>query len=409
MIKISSVLIGTLVLFSGCGGGGDGSTSSSTGSDPKTTPQVVINEVLADNNATIADPDLNRYSDWIELKNISSKVADLSGFGLSDSEKKIKWKFPDNTTLQPGGLLLVWADDFNVTANPNPVALHTNFKLKSNDDKVVLYDNKGTLLAVLNLKDYKTTRPDVSVARNSDGTYILTNTPTPNRENSSSEVTVSKTPDFSHKEGVYKNPISLTITAGNGATIYYTLDGSKPTTESTVYAAPIQITANKTTVKAIAKEPGNTLPSKIKSKTYVIVSEDQRDIVINEIFSDNNKSSSNQYRKYDWVELYNPNNIDITLNNYKLSDKKNPQADAKTLDGTITANSYKVFFIEKDTDGFALSDSGDSAVLYKGSTIIDFEDFGKLKGVSYSRQGGIWDNNFTKTTQITPNAANAQQ
>ena len=47
----------------------------------------------------------------------------------------------------------------------------------------------------------------------------------------------------------------MTLTAAEGAKIYYTLDGTNPTEESTLYEAPIVISAT-TTVKAIAVEEG---------------------------------------------------------------------------------------------------------------------------------------------------------
>jgi len=393
MIKYSSFVLAALLTFTGCGGG-SGSSSNSQGEDPQTA-KIVINEVLADNNSTNQD-EFGMYSDWIELKNISTSTVDLSGYGLSDSEKKVKWTFPNGTQLGANDLLLVWADDLNTTLHPNPSALHTNFKLKSNDDKVVLYDASGKKLSVLKLKDHKVTKSDVSIARDANGNYVLLTTPTPGAENSSDIVIVSKTPDFSHKEGVYKAPsIDVTITAGNGASIYYTIDGTDATVESTLYSSPVTISQNKTTLKAVAKEQGNTIVSKEKSKTYVIVSESDRDVIINEIFSDNNATAGEK----DWIELKNISGSSIDLSGYKLSDKKklDPSNAVKQLSGTIAAGELKVIEIDKDTDGFALSDKGDTAVLYKGSIIIDFKDFGKLKGVSYSRQGGAWDNNFTKT------------
>lgn len=60
---------------------------------------------------------------------------------------------------------------------------------------------------------------------------------------------VSVAPSISCKDNV------VTITAAAGATIYYTTNGNEPTTESTEYSAPFEITEN-TTVKAIAIEDG---------------------------------------------------------------------------------------------------------------------------------------------------------
>ncbi len=411
MIKYSSFVLATLLAFTGCGGGGSNSGSSSGGSGVSDS-NLVINEVLAENNSTNTDPDLGLYGDWIELKNISSTAFDLGGYGLSDSTKKVKWTFPNGTTIGANGLVLVWADDYNVTAHPNPTALHTNFKLKSNSDKVVLYDKTGTMLQTLDLKDHKVSQSDISIARTSDGEYILSSNPTPNSENNLNAVTVSQTPHFDKKEGVYQDSVIVTITAGNGAKIYYTKDGTTPTVNSTEYTGALTFTANKTTLKAIAKETAtNKLISKEKSKTYVVTKATDRDVVINEIFSDNNSSSSDTTKNTDWVELHNVTGASINLGTYKLSDKKQISAThpGMSLSGTIGANAYKVINIDKTTSGFALSAKGDSIVLYKDSSIIDFEDFGKLKGVSYSRQGGIWDNNFTKTTNMTPGSVNQAQ
>ena len=61
-----------------------------------------------------------------------------------------------------------------------------------------------------------------------------------------------KAPEFSEEAGskVLQNT-ELTLTAAEGAKIYYTIDGSEPTVQSTQYTAPIKL-ERKTTVKAIA-------------------------------------------------------------------------------------------------------------------------------------------------------------
>jgi hypothetical protein len=64
------------------------------------------------------------------------------------------------------------------------------------------------------------------------------------------------TPTFSPVGGTYASPQTVTISTTTGSpTIYYTTDGSTPTTGSTVYSGPITVTFSET-VKAIATAAG---------------------------------------------------------------------------------------------------------------------------------------------------------
>ncbi len=75
------------------------------------------------------------------------------------------------------------------------------------------------------------------------------------------------TPYFSPAEGTYYGPTDVTIHGQEGATVYYTLDGTNPTTSSAVYSAPITISQT-TTVKAMAVLNGNN--SAVATATYTI-------------------------------------------------------------------------------------------------------------------------------------------
>jgi pimeloyl-ACP methyl ester carboxylesterase len=77
------------------------------------------------------------------------------------------------------------------------------------------------------------------------------------------------TPVITPAPGTYAVPQIVTITDGTaGATIYYTLDGSTPTTASTIYGVAFSISST-TTVKAMAVASGDT-PSAITTATYAI-------------------------------------------------------------------------------------------------------------------------------------------
>ena len=75
-------------------------------------------------------------------------------------------------------------------------------------------------------------------------------------------------PTFSLAEGEYTSAQTVTISAAEGATIYYTTDKSDPTTSSTKYASAITVSKT-TTIRAIAVKDGYT-NSEIAEATYTI-------------------------------------------------------------------------------------------------------------------------------------------
>ena len=113
----------------------------------------------------------------------------------------------------------------NIYVDDNPVSTETTDG--ANGTHVYLidsnYQTSGTTYTLKVTNDYNTQIRKIIV--------YYTETPT------------VAAPEFSLAEGTYSSAQSVTITAEEGATIYYTLDGTDPTTESTEYTGAIAISA----------------------------------------------------------------------------------------------------------------------------------------------------------------------
>ncbi|RUM65649.1 MAG: hypothetical protein DSZ06_04690 [Sulfurospirillum sp.] len=253
----------TLLLLSGCG---EGELTDSIKTNHYLTQSVSsplkINEILSANANTNYDPDFKGFSDWIEIYNDSNKTINIEGYFLSDSKKNIqKWKFPQGSVINPYGYLLVWADG----KNKNLQALHTNFKLSVSGESVLLSDPRGVIVDWI---EYSNQDADISCTKK-DGKIVYMN-PSPKAKNHKTYDLARRTmtPTFSLKGGVYDETQILELESNQNSKIYYTLDGTTPTINSTQYENPITI--DKTTVvRAIALQE-NKFASRPKTYTYLI-------------------------------------------------------------------------------------------------------------------------------------------
>ncbi len=73
---------------------------------------------------------------------------------------------------------------------------------------------------------------------------------------------VTQTPAFTPTGGTFATAQQVTLSDGTaGAVIYYTIDGSVPTTSSTVYSSPISVDSGTVKINAIAQAPGYSASS----------------------------------------------------------------------------------------------------------------------------------------------------
>lgn len=142
---------------------------------------VIINEFLTSNSTVLPD-DGGNYSDWIELYNPTDSEADLTGFGLSDDNKRAAWMFPA-MQLPAKSYMVIFASGADIS-KVGALYQHTNFKLNSSEGGVYLFNEAGELSDKI---EYKRQTENVSMGRNPQNL---------------SEVTIftSPTPGFSNDE-----------------------------------------------------------------------------------------------------------------------------------------------------------------------------------------------------------------
>lgn len=139
---------------------------------------LVINEAMSSNASYAVGFGGNRgYHDYIEFKNTGVSAINLDGYALSDNPANpTKWMFPA-VTIQPGEILIVMASGID---SKDPSDLHANFKLSSDGETVLLYDNSGRLLIRL---EVPVLEEDMSLSLIEDGSYVTELLPTPGYEN----------------------------------------------------------------------------------------------------------------------------------------------------------------------------------------------------------------------------------
>lgn len=220
-----------------------------------------LNEIMSANDATLADED-GDFEDWIEIFNSGDTPINLSGFGLSDDgDEPFEWTFPD-TTIQPGGFILVWASDKNRSVPGGE--LHTNYGVSAGGEQLFLTHSNGTLL---DQSPERELEDDISLGRQPDGTgnWFLFDEPTPGVANTSEPLVVQlDPPEFSHEPGFYNSAFNLELSHDEeDVTFYYTLNGSTPTEESAVYSGPISISDR-------SNEPNSfsTIPTNFMNNEY---------------------------------------------------------------------------------------------------------------------------------------------
>ncbi|MGK0188528.1 MAG: hypothetical protein ACI9R3_004339 [Verrucomicrobiales bacterium] len=231
---------------------------------------IVINEFLARNDRTNVDGD-GQSSDWIELHNTGADAVSLDGYRLTDDPDNVETTALPATTIAAGGYLVVFASgSAEVDGEGNS---HVPFNLSGTGEYLALLAPDGSKPSEF-APGYPKQFTDISYGLGTDGMLAFFPEPTPAAANASTAYDgVVEDTVFSVDRGLYDAAFDLTITTPTeGASIYYTTDGTAPTADNgTLYSMPISITTT-TPLRAMALKEG-FLSTNIDSHTYIFIND----------------------------------------------------------------------------------------------------------------------------------------
>lgn len=324
---------------------------------------LVINEFMASNDATIADQD-GEFDDWIELYNNGTTSITLDGYTLSDDDTNLsKWIFPTGTAIEAGGYLIIWADE-----DEDQDGLHANFKLSASGETIYLLDDTAMIVDEVSYVDQET---DISFSRIPNGTGdFQSSTPTFNDNNENIEDCGSSGGDADNdgicaEDDCDDNDANIGMKQDAGASCD---DGDATTTNDVI------------------QDDGCTCQGTVLVMT---------DLVINEFMASNETTMADQDGEFDdWIELYNNGSQSIDLEGYAISDDGAELNKWLFPAGTvIEGGSFLMIWADEDDDQdglharFKLSASGETVFLVDNvGTLIDEVSYADQEDdISYGR------------------------
>ncbi|WP_026668895.1 CotH kinase family protein, partial [Butyrivibrio sp. AE3009] len=220
--------------------------------DSKKDNLTVVSEKAAIDSVRISEVNAEG---WIELYNEGSDIADISGAMMYISGKKAA-VIADETTIAATGYLV-----FNIGKNPGA----------SDYNVMSLTDKEGKLLdSMIIPKLSGSSSYGVTNNVNYNIGYMEATKGTDNVEElTEEEYSYVEGIGFSTPGGFYDSAFSLSLSAKSGEKIYYTTDGTEPTTESTEYTGAFTI-SNKSGRKYVYSRLGFGYLNKTGYNPYTV-------------------------------------------------------------------------------------------------------------------------------------------
>ena len=187
-------------------------------------------------------------------------ISALMKEGIGGDNLAVRWRLPDNTMEEPiPASRIFWQE----------AELHTNFSIKASGEPLILSDPEGNIIDFIPAVEITF---DLSFGRLPDGSdeWVYFYEPTPGSENINKVFAGRcEKPLISPDESFSMGNINVSITSPTlNSEVYYTLDSSDPSRNSTLYTGPVQI--SKTTSIRARAFSDELQPSVIATKTYFL-------------------------------------------------------------------------------------------------------------------------------------------
>ncbi len=226
------------------------------------TPSYV-NPLLA-NGSALAHFDLSKHIDClvegenvlaIQIHNISETSSDLLLYPFLTAGSTVN----ENKAL---------SNLLDLQLQNNTKHFHTNFSLSADGEPLFLVNPSEKIVCQI---DSVVVPNDVSrgLSPDGNGNWVFFAEPTPGAANTTKTYVTARTNEitFSIAGGLQTAKQTLTLTSAAGTPIYYTTDGSVPTTQSTLYKDGIPI--SKTTVVRAISYSDNFLPGQPTTRSFI--------------------------------------------------------------------------------------------------------------------------------------------